>query len=171
MAGKKMKLSTEMTAFAREPLHQRTVVNWRESVVGIEDLRERIAKQLLLWLRHQADKMQDVFFAHTNAEAVGFIMQQMDRICFAHGVHRDFRIRFLHSSTFEIDHTRLNEFLELPLSKVSWDSTDGINLMLLLLTYRTFIEEKVTPIPGLPFNITIPGCVYTCFRLGVGVEA
>jgi hypothetical protein len=57
------------------------------------------------------------------------------------------------------------------LTEIDWNEPTPIKLLLLLGTYRAFIEKKPGMIPGLNGNITIPGAVFTCFRLGIGVEA
>lgn len=50
------------------------------------------------------------------------------------------------------------------------DIESGLELLMILNTYRAMIQELTGPMLGFNFNITIAGIVTTCMRLGVPVN-
>lgn len=168
MAGKKMRVTPNDMAFATSPLQFKTVQNWSQSVLDIDMLEMGIKRELNDWIaerdvtreRHLRIKAVDtILFGFlceqmallTGAEIIGHFILNPDTIINETDVHR--------------------ELMRTSVSAIDWAKASPFKLLLLIGTYRTIIQRTAGIIPGLDGNITIAGCVYTCFRLGVPVEA
>lgn len=172
MAGKKQKIDIGMPAFSTQMLNMRTVENWRAAVLGLEDLDAAIRENIQQWLSARRQDNGITFtILDTDSHFMGWLIGEVSRLAKEQVTCR-FDMRIVGGpAEWKINGLAYDE-LFMPLTEVQWDESATImRLLLLVMTHRVLVQKNVVSIPGLAGTITIPGCVYTCFRLGVPVEA
>lgn len=164
MAGKRMKVSMDDASFAHGGLQQRTIDNWANYVSAPNLLGERIAHTLRNYLRDADAKLTPAFSIEApSSKVVANLSESIEEIAPGERI----MYRFQHDPAFRFNDSNVPDILK----------TTGNNLpnptlipLLLIGTYRAFIQRKQGPLFGLDWGITIAGCVTTCVGLGVAIH-
>lgn len=159
MAGKMMRLRMTDNIFSMTPVDRKTIANWQKRI-DVPVLRAALIQAIhpataeTIWFDYEDPRAIGSYIDAVNDIVVGLptlTRARLDSFCFQ-GLTQDTIMSQLvtHAAEPAIDR--------------------GLWLLMLINTWRAIIEERVGPIIGFPFNITIPGIVATCMRLNVDVN-
>jgi hypothetical protein len=162
MAGKRMKLSMSMNLFSYNPVYGSTIDNWVGAVRDVESLKAEIRNKIKMWYTDPLDiETPNAVLIKSLIELFNDIDPETEKV---------YRIKLTDRFIFDyVEQSRIDT-INVEDAAQTDDPERGVWLLLLLCTWRTFIQKMVGPIPGVNFNITIAGCVATCMRLGIEVE-
>lgn len=168
MPGKKMTLSLDMPAFARQPLHARTVAGWSE-MLDIDDLRVALKEYLLMHYKED----EPLSYGAPNRLFPMFII---DMLCTL--TEKPILLRFtrtgsnagnmIDSALIQIGDMSMTNLCFTSLGEFNWEHREATHLMC-FATYNALVLRSAGAIPGTNHNITIAGAIATALKLNVPV--
>jgi hypothetical protein len=158
MANTRQKLSGDMRIFTTNLIDRRVFITWENAIPDMNVLREALRREVKTFCTQRIDVCyMDARFLQSLAEAYD---EMDDGLPIKLDARRD-GIKIAGSRESEFIQLRIDDLNELPF---------GIWYMLVLNTWRAMVQKKSGPMPGVNFNITIAGIVFTCLRLNVPIE-